>query len=76
MLVAANVPDIRSLTVTGISDAASPPRMPAAQQGSDLGLFIARTIINTYGGRIWAENRIGDGAIFHFTLVRALELTA
>ena len=46
------------------------------QQGSGLGLFIARTIINAYGGRIWAENRIGGGAIFHFTLVRALALSA
>jgi signal transduction histidine kinase len=46
------------------------------QQGSGLGLFIARMIINTYGGRIWAENRIGGGAVFHFTLARALALSA
>ena len=52
------------------------PLVTMKQQGSGLGLFIARTIINAYGGRIWAENRIGGGAIFHFTLVRALALTA
>lgn len=52
------------------------PLVTMKQQGSGLGLFIARTIINVYGGRIWAENRIGGGAIFHFTLVRALALTA
>jgi len=38
------------------------------QQGTGLGLSIARTIVETYGGRIWAENRIGGGAVFRFTL--------
>jgi signal transduction histidine kinase len=37
-------------------------------QGTGLGLSIARTIIETYGGRIWAENRPGGGAVFRFTL--------
>jgi signal transduction histidine kinase len=37
-------------------------------QGTGLGLSIARTIIETYGGRIWAENRTGGGAVFRFTL--------
>jgi signal transduction histidine kinase len=37
-------------------------------QGTGLGLSIARTIIETYGGRIWAENRTGGGAAFRFTL--------
>lgn len=36
--------------------------------GTGLGLSIARTIIETYGGRIWAENRESGGAIFRFTL--------
>jgi signal transduction histidine kinase/ABC-type uncharacterized transport system substrate-binding protein len=36
--------------------------------GTGLGLSIARTIIETYGGRIWAENCGGGGAAFHFTL--------
>jgi signal transduction histidine kinase len=27
-----------------------------------------RTIVETYGGRIWAENRAGRGAVFRFTL--------
>jgi signal transduction histidine kinase len=38
------------------------------QEGTGLGLSIARTIIETYGGKIWAENRGGGGAIFRFTL--------
>jgi signal transduction histidine kinase len=36
--------------------------------GTGLGLSIARTIIENYGGRIWAENRYGGGATFRFTL--------
>ena len=36
--------------------------------GTGLGLSIARTIIETYGGKIWAENRPGGGTAFRFTL--------
>jgi signal transduction histidine kinase len=44
--------------------------------GTGLGLWIARTIIETYGGRIWAENRAGGGAVFRFTLPLARTRTA
>jgi signal transduction histidine kinase len=37
-------------------------------QGTGLGLSITRTIIETYGGRIWAENCPSGGAVFRFTL--------
>ncbi|WP_394822800.1 ATP-binding protein [Pendulispora albinea] len=36
--------------------------------GAGLGLTICRGIIAAHGGRIWAENRDGGGAFFHFTL--------
>ena len=36
--------------------------------GTGLGLSIARTIVELYGGKIWAENRPGGGATFTFTL--------
>jgi len=36
--------------------------------GSGLGLPIARTIIESHGGRIWAESQAGHGSTFHFTL--------
>ena len=36
--------------------------------GTGLGLPIARAIIETYGGRIWADNRANGGAVFRFVL--------
>jgi C4-dicarboxylate-specific signal transduction histidine kinase len=38
------------------------------QHGTGLGLSIARTIVEMYGGRIWAENRKDGGAAFRFVL--------
>jgi signal transduction histidine kinase len=38
------------------------------EQGTGLGLTVARTIVETYDGKIWAENQTGGGAVFRFTL--------
>ncbi len=44
------------------------PFFTTKQHGTGLGLSIAREIIETCGGKIWAENRLGGGAVFRFTL--------
>lgn len=36
--------------------------------GVGLGLTICRGIVTAHGGRVWADNRDGGGAAFHFTL--------
>jgi len=36
--------------------------------GTGLGLSIARAIVETYGGKIWADNHAGGGAVFRFVL--------
>jgi len=43
-------------------------RNARTRQGAGLGLSIAQQIVSAHGGRIWAENRKGRGASFHFTL--------
>ncbi len=37
-------------------------------RGAGLGLAIAQAIVQVHGGRIWAANRPGGGAVFTFTL--------
>src|SRR5215510_4116374 len=41
--------------------------------GTGLGLSIARTIIESYGGRIWAENCAEAGAVFQFTIPLSMD---
>ncbi len=45
------------------------------RSGKGLGLFITRTLVESYGGTIWADDRVagkpGKGAAIHFTLLKA-----
>ena len=37
-------------------------------EGSGLGLYISRLIVEAHGGRLWAESRVGMGSRFTFAL--------
>jgi signal transduction histidine kinase len=38
------------------------------RSGMGLGLFIARTLVEAHGGRMWVESTLGRGTTFYFTL--------
>jgi len=41
---------------------------PQEQQGSGLGLYISKNIINLHGGEMWLESEKGRGSTFYFSL--------
>lgn len=48
------------------------PFVSTKRMGMGVGLSISRTIVEAHGGKIWAEEGEGSGAVFRFTLPRAV----
>jgi PAS domain S-box-containing protein len=44
------------------------PFFTTKRHGSGMGLRISRSIIQSHGGRLWADSAVGQGAIFQFNL--------
>lgn len=48
--------------------------MKSQTEGSGLGLYIAKSIVSSHGGEIWAESELNRGTVIHFTLPTDLNL--
>jgi len=72
------------VTVTDCGDGIGPEHMPhlfksfftTKKGGMGLGLSLARSIVESHRGRIWAKNNSRSGATFHFTVPLAQQRQA
>lgn len=47
----------------------------AEYEGSGIGLAFCNRIVETYGGKMWLESKVGEGSTFYFTLPKATVIT-
>jgi two-component system, LuxR family, sensor kinase FixL len=52
------------------------PFVTSKANGMGVGLSVCRTIVETHGGRLWAEDNPGGGTVFRFTVPRVATPTA
>jgi signal transduction histidine kinase len=77
----ANGGDYVEVAVADCGDGIDPTIMPhlfkrfvtTKREGIGLGLFVARSIIESQRGKIWTSNNPGGGTTFHFTVPLAQE---
>jgi signal transduction histidine kinase len=66
-----SVNDTGSVLLLGKADQIFDAFFTTKPHGSGMGLAISKSIVESHGGRIWANGDCGRGATFHFTLPAA-----
>jgi two-component system sensor kinase FixL len=66
--VGVDVSDTGSGVAPEIAEQLFQPFVTTKRQGMGVGLSISRTIVESHGGRLWAEPNVGGGTVFRLTL--------